>query len=274
MTKKQENELAARGETAIGEVIDYGSDFGEGVDEIDIRECGIPFLSVVQQLSDCMKKATRIEGAEPGMFLNTGTQKLSDSVALVPAVRTHVYAVFKPREQGGGLLGYKQLDDPDVLDAIENQEFGKYKTPDGNELVETFLMYAIAIDAETSEPTGDLFVVPFKSTGIKRYKGIVKRMKWTTIDAGNGQRRSPPMFAHRLLFTTVEESKGSDIWYSIKPTFLVNDDVLESLLPPSAPAYIAAKQFAQLVNGGEVKIDVNSADSGDAPVDEEEEAGF
>ena len=60
--------------------LDFVSDSGMGLENIDRDDLALPFLKLLQSGSDETKKkhAKYVEGAEAGMFYNTVTKKLYD----------------------------------------------------------------------------------------------------------------------------------------------------------------------------------------------------
>ena len=67
VAKKQSGALAT---------LDFVADSGMGLDNIDKADLALPFLKLLQSMSDETKKkhAKYVEGAEAGMFYNTVTK--------------------------------------------------------------------------------------------------------------------------------------------------------------------------------------------------------
>jgi hypothetical protein len=244
--KSKSTEVAKTDEksTALAPVIDYGADSGAGLDDVGRDEAGIPFLKLLQaQSPEVIGPEGKIDGAQAGLFLNTGSGELSESVTIVPALRQHVYVEWRAKKQGGGVIALHQPGDPMVNAAIaENaraieagepskkkqgkMKFGEFYTPDGNELVETFYVFAVVLDDDV--PSG-IVVVPFTSTSIKVYKKkFINRMRYCMVDNGQGGKKNPPMFAHRVILTTGQESNDDGTWSNYVVTFAVENNAIKS----------------------------------------------
>jgi hypothetical protein len=259
-TKKKKTTAVAKAKsTALAPVIDYGTDIGAGLDDVGRDEAGIPFLKILQaQSPEVIGPDGKIAGAAAGIFLNTGTAELLESVTIVPAMRQHVFVEWRPRKQGGGIVRVHQPGSDIVMAAIEaSTKFGKYKTESGNDLVETFYVYAVVLSNDV--PSG-FVVVPFSSSGIKHYKKkFINRIRYCLVDDGQGAKRNPPMFAHRVTLTTAQESNDDGTWSNYVITFAVDNNVQQSLMAPDHAGYISGKELKALVDGGEVKADLSKA---------------
>lgn len=283
-TKKTEdaaNEVATQDPNAraLAPIIDYGDDFGQGLDDVGQDEAGIPFLKILQaQSPEVIGDADRaLEGAKAGLFLNTGTGELLTSLTIVPALRQHVFVEWRNKKEGGGIVGVHQPGDEMVQAAIAanaatiaeggpsrrkqgKMKFGEFYTPAGNELVETFYVYGVVLDGESPE---GFIVVPFSSSSIKKYKKqFISRARYCMVNDGTGHKRNPPMFAHRITLTTAKESNDDGTWSNFDVKFAVENNALKSLLNPSDAGYMAGRDLARMVNGGEKKADLSKADAG------------
>ena len=269
----------AKTNTALARVVDYGIDFGQGVYDIGTDEAGIPFIKILQaQSPQVMGPEGKIDGAAAGLFLNTGTEELSKSITIVPAIRQHVYVEWRAKKAGGGIVGTHQPGSDIVEAAIAanaasiaagepsrkkqaKMKFGEFYTPEGNELSETFYVFAVVLD-ENDTPSG-FVVVPFNSTAIKIYKKkFINRVRYCMVDDGTGRKRNPPMFAHRVTLTTAQESNDDGTWFNYSIQFAVDNNVQQSLMLPDNAAYQAGKDLKSMVDGGEAEADLTKADSG------------
>jgi hypothetical protein len=261
-TKKSKSTDVAKTEkksTALAPTIDYGTDTGAGLGDVGRDEAGIPFLKILQaQSPEVIGPSGKIAGAAAGIFLNTGTEELLESITIVPAMRQHVFVEWRPRKQGGGIVKVHQPNDEIVQAAIAaSTKFGKYKTEAGNDLVETFYVFAVVM--EDDAPTG-FVVVPFSSTGIKHYKKkFINRIRYCLVDDGQGAKRNPPMFAHRVTLTTAQESNDDGTWSNYAIKFAIDNNVQQSLMAPDHAGYISGKELKALFDSGAVKADLDKA---------------
>lgn len=261
MTKKQEVAEATKNEVALP--FDYGEYAGQGTDELSQQERGVPFLKILQaQSPEVIGPEGKVEGAQAGMFLNTGSGDFYESINLVPACRIHVIQEWRPRNEGGGLVKQTVMkpgdDYPDfykkaMVDAEEDgRKFGDFWTGEpkkSNQLAECYQLFCVVLENDT--PIGWV-VVPFTSTGIKAYrKRFAQRI---------GQLRgNPPMFAFPITLTTVQQTNDEGTWFNYDIKFPVNNNPLESALDPTTEAFKAGADLYKLVTGEEVKADTEGA---------------
>jgi hypothetical protein len=264
MTKTGKNELAPE--------YDYGSYKGQGYEETTQDDFAIPYLNLLQSMSPevgAEGEDAAVEGAKPGMMINTVTQELYDGkqgLVFVPVGTQHVYVEWRPREAGGGIVGRHAIDSELVQACKASGEFGELKTEEGNDLVETFYMYGYMLEDADSPTPGQPMIVSFWSTKIKVYKRIMQ-----TLRTYKGR---PPLFANRLLIQTTSEKNnhGAFFNYKIQP---LNGGVGESLIPPMFedgphPLLEFGQLLLQQIRSGERRAADESLEGQDgAPVDED-----
>ncbi len=261
--KKEEqkaNVPATTGAGAVGSVIDYGQDAGAGYEGQTKDDLSVPFINVLQSNSP---EVTEREGAKPGMLYNTVTEEFGKDVVFVPACTDHVFVEWTPRVKGGGFVGVHKLDSPVVKAAkAASTKYGKYSTPAGNDLVETFYVYAVTLDAE-DQPTG-MAVLGFTSTKIGEYKRWNTKISMFMVPGPNGTKQRPPMFAHRVHLSTFKDrnEKGEFFNITLRPA---KGDLAQSLLPPGHPAIESARELRKLVNEGFAKAAYSTAAQDEAP---------
>lgn len=263
---KKETKPAVKKETALA-AYDYGEHAGSGFENITQEDIAIPFLNILQSTSPEVKK-DGIEGAEAGMFYNSVTQELSETVRFVPAIREHVFVEWVKRDNGGGLVA-THAPNSDVVKAAKaaSTEFGKYDH-NGHDLVETFYLYGVVVDEENT-PKG-MAVLALTSTKISAYKKLMTRLNTFQINLKDGRRISPPMFAHTLLLSTKLEKRPKGESYNIVFNAAVENDLQKSLLDPKSPALLMGAECKKLIESGEAKPDHDSntaveADDGEMP---------
>jgi hypothetical protein len=274
---------------ALVPAIDYGEDFGSGLDDVGRDEAGIPFLKILQaQSPEVIGPNGKIEGARAGLILNTGTQELLESITIVPALRQHVFVEWRPKNQGGGLVALHQpgiemveaaiAENARAIEAGENSrkkpgkmKYGEFYTPEGNELVETYYVFGVILDNDN--PAG-IVVLPFASTAIKVYKKqFISRARYCMVDDGSGRKRNPPIYAHRVVVTAGQESGDGFTWFNPVITFAVDNNAVQSLMTPDHPGFAAARDLKAMIEGGEIKPDLEKAATADGG-DEDGDSAF
>lgn len=246
---------------------DFGEFGGVGFDNQTSQDLAIPFLGLLQDLSPQVKKKNDkfIEGAEPGMMFNTVTNELfPETVYIVPCFTEHVYVEWKPRDQGGGFVGTHGINEKLVVDAKSKAvKFNELFTEDGNELDETFYVYALLLDAADSTESVSPIVLAFNSSKIKVYKQLMTKLR--TIK-GNY-----PLFAFRLAVTSKDAVNSANQPFSNWEIGYAGGDLESSTnLPGNAHAGLLAEgyELTKAIKGGLARADHGSqgaASDGDEP---------
>jgi hypothetical protein len=249
------NEIA-KTNTGLATTPDYGDVEGSGFENQTRDDMSTPYLSLLQtnspQCGDVEDGG--LEGAKPGMFLNSATEELYDGrdggVIVVPATTQHLYVEYKPRDEGGGFVSTHAVASDIVRHAkAEAVAFNRLKSPEGNDLTEAFYVYAVV--CEDGEPLGGI-VIPFTSTKIKTYKKWNTRIGTLLVPRADGTRRRPPMFAHQVRITSLkqENQHGKFFVFDLAPA---KGTLVESLLEPDDPCFVAAQDLMNSVAAGETE---------------------
>jgi hypothetical protein len=180
---------------------DFGEYAGKGFDNQTSNDMAIPFLGLLQALSPqlVVSDPKYIDGAEVGGLFNTVTQGLMDNPTfIVPCETQNVYVEWVPRDNGGGFVGIHTIGSDVVEKAkAEATAFNELKTPEGNDLMETFYIYALQLEALDSKASVSPLVLAFSSSKIKVYKRLMTQLR--TLKG------KPPMFAFRLAVTSCDD---------------------------------------------------------------------
>lgn len=247
--------------TAMAAAYDYGDFAGTGFENQTRDDYSIPFLGVLQGLSPELET---VDGAKPGMIINTVTKDLypREGVVFVPAWTEHSFVEWKPRDEGGGFVAVHAVDSDVVRQAKEqNQEFGKIKLPNGNELIETFYVYGLRIDAESGglEQT----VLAFTSTKIKKYKAWMTKAKMVQIALPNGRRINAPLPAHRYKLSTVKEKNTKGEYWNWEINF-DGANAAEARLAPDSEPFQEAIAIMELIKSGAARANHESMNTGES----------
>jgi len=241
---------------------DYGNDKGAGWEGTDNSDFQIPFLNQLQALSPEISgdKDQKIKGAEIGMFINSVSKRLFKEVIFVPCMTKHTFVEWKPRDQGGGFIAEHAIDSPIVAEAkaASGGDITKLKTEAGNDLIDTFNIFAVILAEPNAEEVEDMVVISFTKTKAKRYREIMTRLR-TCKDA-----RGAPLFAHQLRMSPTDEKNAAGQPYkNVKLTPAIENDVLSSMLDPSHPLLNDARALSDSVKTGAAKANFDTAE--DAP---------
>lgn len=271
----------AKSETAValrakgGDIVnfDYGKTAGQGWENTDQDDFSVPFLNQLQALSPEVQQGedTYVKGAMSGMFINSVTRELLKEVIFVPCSTQHVYVEWVSRSDGGGFVGVHDLDSKIVAEArvaaVQSGERNNLKSEAGNDLVETFYVYAAILSEVGATDVSDLVVMAFTKTKIKRYKAIMTRLR--TMKGS----KQIPLFAHQIRMTSTKEKNAAGQPYAnVELNPAVDGDVVASLIDPvkGAPILEGAQAFLESVGTGEAKPNRagGNPDGTAAPADE------
>lgn len=239
---------------------------GQGLEDIDSSDRSIPFVKVLEKNSP---EIETVPGARPGMFINTATNELFDSIRIVPVTREHSFVEWVPIDSGGGLVASYGLTEPISLWAKTQR--GKIKLKNGNDLVETFYLYCILLPKdEDGDPTP--VVVSFTSTRIKAYKTIVNRSDSIMLRGAGGRKFKAPWFCHVWVLTSEKKVDGNQSWYIYKAEF-DGASAEEARLPADHPVVLMGSEMVKMKQRGELKVSAEAAATEQPPLPERGSAG-
>lgn len=254
-TKKEATDVAVdqKNELAVGGFEDYA---GSGFENTSQDDYSIPFIGILQALSPQVQEN---DALRPGMIVNTVTGDVYESktgFSFVPVTTLHNVVEFRPRDTGGGFVGVHDINSPVVVAAKNaSTEYGSWKTPEGNELIETFNLYGMLID---NEGNGCEVVLAFSGSKIKKYKGFLTKAKMIQFQRADGSRFPAPLFAHRYRFTTVLEKNTKGNFFNWNIAF-DGEDARAARLSPDSTLVQRAVSFQQLLADGLAQANYTAA---------------
>lgn len=224
---------------------------GQGLDDLDSSDRSVPFLKVLEKNSPEIEE---LDGAKPGMIIDTSTQKLYESVRFIPACREHAFVEWVPIDNGGGLVASYGMGE-DISKWAKTQR-GKISLKNGNDLVETFYLFGILLPEEgddDSEPKP--VVISFTSTRIKTYKSIVNRSDSIMLRGTGGRKFKAPWFCHVWRIGTVKKQDGNQSWYLYTAEFdSPNKDAEGARLPADHEVVQMGAEMVRQKSSGELKM--------------------
>lgn len=237
------------------QVIDYGDDADAGYENTTKDDIAVPFFLILHPQSPTVLEGK--PGHTIGKIINSVTQELYDELWFVPATTTHVFNEWKPNQ--GGYVGTHDPESALVKAAKQTQEFGEYKTPEGNDLIETFYAHGMAVDPKTGVEMPA--TIPFKSTGIKGYRNWITNARTQLYVKGDGQKAVMPLMSHVYKLTVKKETKNNNIFFNFVISWAKGDPVSAkaSTLLPSDSLFQAAVGVNRAVNSGKMKTDFAGA---------------
>lgn len=267
MTTDVATQEQPKGSTAVAQY-DYGQYAGAGFEGTTAADFKPSFLRVLQGTSP---EVEMVEGAKPGLIIDSVTNEVFTEVNFVPAVREHVMVAWKPRtpEGGGGGNGFGgvfQLNDPKVLEACAKVEKftrgadGKMVLPEINggefQLVETIYFHGVQALADGNMVPASL---SFYSTGIPVAMDWYTSMRRQMIP---GKGVPFPIFAHVTKLGVTKKERGTNRWWVFNTTW-ANGTAEKSRLAPDSELFKAAVAVRDAFNDGRTKINYEQATNSD-----------
>ena len=221
----------------------FEADAGQGLNMTQ-EDLALPFLKVLGQLSpECNKRdAKHVEGAEPGMIINTVTSEIYDGVKGIDVVpvhykRQHIEWQDRGESQGAPVKIYDAGDD---LPSTTRDKFNKDRLSNGNYLENTASHFVVILG---DSPTTAL--ISMKATQLKVSRKWNSMMMGLKMQGKNGM-FTPPTYSHIYKLKTVQQSNDKGTWFGW--------DVAR-VGPISDPGiYKIAKDFGANVSKGDVKV--------------------
>ena len=129
--------------------LDFVSDSGMGLENIDKSDLALPFLKLLQSGSDETKKkhAKYVEGAEAGMFYNTVTKKLysgEKGIDVIPVFYKMTYPEWAPFEKREGRPIHNDRG-PGIMSQTTQNDRNKDMLTNGNEIIKTANHFVIIL---------------------------------------------------------------------------------------------------------------------------------
>ena len=221
----------------------FEADAGQGLNMTQ-EDLALPFLKVLGQLSpECNKRdAKHVEGAEPGMIINTVTSEIYDGVKGIDVVpvhykRQHIEWQDRGESQGAPVKIYEAGDD---LPSTTRDKFNKDRLSNGNYLENTASHFVVVLG---NSPTTAL--ISMKATQLKVSRKWNSMMMSIKMQGKNGM-FTPPTYSHIYKLKTVQQSNDKGTWFGWD---------VSRVGPISDPGiYKIAKDFGANVSKGDVKV--------------------
>ena len=245
------NEVTMKKENAVA-VNMFEADADKGSQNMTQEDLALPFLKVLGQLSPEVNKrdGKYVEGAEPGMILNTVTNEVFDGtkgIDVLPVFYERKYVEWQDRGEGKGAPVAIHDASSDIMSQTTRDKSFKDRLPSGNYLENTANHYVVVLG--DSPQTA---LISMKATQLK-----ISR-KWNSIMMGiklNGKNGlfTPPTYSHIYNLKTVQMSNDKGTWFGweVSKVGPVSDQNV----------YGIAKSFADQVGKGDVQVKHGSDES-------------
>ena len=218
----------------------YRDDTGSGFENVKQESLALPILKLLQNSSKESQKRNEnyVQGAEPGMFLNTVTKKLYDGDKGINVIPCHYKLEYQEWAEFGTGSGKPEQIYPDTSDILSKttKDGAKDKLPNGNYILTVNQHYVLIVNADGSV---DPALINMSSS-----QGKVSK-KWTSLQMSQVMTDAkgtfqPAMYAYMYNLSTVLNSGKGNQWYgfNVKLVGPVED----------SKVYARAKDFNQSLN--------------------------
>jgi hypothetical protein len=258
-----DKELAPMEQKPLVDTTEWDALAGAGYEETKTDDYSRNFVYVLQSLSPTVRERRMYEGNFyiPGLDLEINRDP---GLNFVPVYSQQRFVEWAPNR--GGFISIYDSSDQVVLDARENGEWGAYTTKEGNDLVQTFYLFAMA---ELYQGSWAPVCFPITSTKIRHYTGLRSKLNLLKLPSG----KPYPLFAHVCRATTAKETKAGNEYYNIR--FSLAAPAAVDCRVNSRELLESAKEFYKVCAAGKAEIDYSASreDESIAPV-EHTESGF
>ena len=237
-----ENNVTTRKEGALPSTALYEGDAHAGFENVNTTSLALPILKLLQNGSGEAQKRNQnyVEGAEPGMFLNTVTKKLYDGangVSVIPCHYKLEYQEWADFGTGSGRPENIFPDGSDILESTTKDGGGKDRLENGNYILTVGQHYVMVVGDDGG---AEQALISMSSSQGKISRKWNSMMMSISLDGKNGS-YTPPSFSHSYKLTTVLNSGKGNQWYGY--------NVVKEGQVKDAALYERAKKFYTSLSG-------------------------
>jgi hypothetical protein len=234
------NQVATKKEGALATNL-FEADANMGAQNISQEDLALPFLKILGQLSPEVNKrdGKYVDGAEPGLIINTVTNELYSDVNVIPCHYKRQYVEWQDRGTSSGAPVAIHDADSDIVNQTTRGKDYKDRLPNGNYLDNTANHFVLVTG---SNPQTAL--ISMKSTQLKVSRKWNSMMMGIKMQGKNGL-FTPPTYSHIYKLSTVQMSNDKGTWFGW--------DVSKVGPVSDKSSYEMAKSFAISVGKGEIE---------------------
>ena len=234
------NQVATKKEGALATNL-FEADANQDAQNISQEDLALPFLKILGQLSPEVNKrdGKYVEGAEPGLIINTVTNELYNEVDVIPCHYKRQYIEWQDRGTSTGAPVAIHEADSDIISQTTRGKDYKDRLANGNYLENTASHFVLVRGANPHTA-----LISMKSTQLKVSRKWNSMMMGLKMQGKNGL-FTPPTYSHIYNLKTVQMSNDKGTWFGWDVTKVgpVDDKNM----------YDMAKNFATSVGKGEIQ---------------------
>ena len=234
------NQVAEKKEGVLA-TFDMEADANMGAQNISQEDLALPFLKILGQLSPEVNKrdGKYVEGAEPGLIINTVTNELYNDVDVIPCHYKRQYIEWQDRGTSTGAPVAIHEADSDIISQTTRGKDYKDRLANGNYLENTASHFVLVRGANPHTA-----LISMKSTQLKVSRKWNSMMMGLKMQGKNGL-FTPPTYSHIYNLKTVQMSNDKGTWFGW--------DVTKVGPVEDKNMYDMAKNFATSVGKGEIQ---------------------
>ena len=222
----------------------FAADAGVGVNDLGSEDLAIPFLKVLQKMSD---ELDDLDNAKAGDIYNTVTKEVvkgGDGGRVINCADNLQDIEGAPRGSGTG-APFAIYGAGDTIPKTERGDDNKDYVVDGNGryLERTAQHYVLIVDEDGMTQQA---LLPMKSTQFKKSKQWNSAMRSLKMKDASGNLFTPPRFSHVWRLETLPEENKNGSWHGWQ---ISKDGVVEDV-----NVYQEAKLFAESIQAGQVNV--------------------
>tara|TARA_B000000475_G_scaffold271536_1_gene269614 strand:- start:4778 stop:5503 length:726 start_codon:yes stop_codon:yes gene_type:complete len=213
----------------------FEADAAQGLENVKTENLALPILKLLQNGSGEAQKRNQnyVEGAEPGMFLNTVTKKVYDGgkgIEVVPCYYKLEYQEWADFGTGSGRPENIFDASSDILSKTTKDPGGKDRLENGNYILTVGQHFVLIVDGEITEPA----LISMSSSQGKVSRKWNSMMASITLEGKNGP-FTPATYSHKYVLSSVLNSGKGNQWYGF--------NVVRGAMVDNASLYERAKKF-------------------------------
>jgi len=208
-----EKQMTLKKEAGLPSTILFEDDSAAGFENVKTTSLALPILKLLQNGSGEAQKRNQnyVEGAEPGMLLNTVTKQLYDGAKGVSVIPCHYKLEYQEwADYGTGSNRPENIfpDGSDILASTTKDGGGKDRLENGHYILTVGQHYVIIVGDNGAEQA----LISMSSSQGKISRKWNSMMMSISLDGKNGP-YTPPSFSHSYKLTTVLNSGKGNQWY-------------------------------------------------------------
>ena len=238
------NEVATKKDGAVA-INMFEADADKGSQNMTQEDLALPFLKVLGQLSPEVNKrdGKHVEGAEPGMILNTVTNEIFDGAKgmnVIPVYYERKLVEWQDRGESKGAPVAIHNAESDIMSQTTRDKSFKDRLSNGNYIENTANHFVIVLGESPSSA-----LISMKATQLKISRKWNSVMMGIKLQGKNGL-FTPPTYSHIYNLKTVQMSNDKGTWFGW--------DVSKVGPVEDKSVYDIAKSFAEKVGKGNVEV--------------------